>query len=282
MNDLLAVVLLGFFLGMRHATDPDHVIAVTTIVARQRSARGAALIGAVWGVGHTLTILLVGSGIILFRWAIPDRIGLSMEFAVGVMLVVLGVANLRDVWGLVRGRPGGSPVRVAEPGSLRSSHTHSHDSEHSHAHSHGDYVHSHSHSHAPERHPHAPDQTPIGWLDRHFGGVELYQLVRPLVVGIVHGLAGSAAVALLVLAAIGNPRWSVLYLLVFGLGTIVGMMVITAAIALPFALSASQSRVAGRLRVASGLVSVAFGCFIIYQMGVVHGLFTSHPQWTPS
>lgn len=241
MTDLLAVLALGFFLGMRHATDPDHVIAVTTIVARHRTTRGAALIGAVWGVGHTLTILLVGSGIILFRWVIPERVGLSMELAVGVMLIVLGIANLREFLGLARRTAAAAPVE-ATPARV-----------HSHAHSHGDY-----------------------------GGVGLYQLVRPLVVGIVHGLAGSAAVALLVLTAIGNPRWSVLYLLVFGVGTIVGMMVITAAIALPFALSPRQSRFAGRLRLASGLISVAFGCFIVYQMGVVHGLFTGNPQWTPS
>ncbi len=273
MTDLLAVLALGFVLGMRHATDPDHVIAVTTIVARYRTTKGAALIGAVWGVGHTLTILLVGSGIILFRWVIPGRIGLSMELAVGVMLIVLGIANLREFLSLARRT---AAPAAATPVGATLARTHSH------PHSHGDYVHTHSHGHQPEAHPHRPDQTPIGWLDRHFGGLGLYQLVRPLVVGIVHGLAGSAAVALLVLAAIGNPKWAILYLLVFGVGTIVGMTVITAAIALPFALSQRQSRFAGRLRLASGLISVAFGCFIVYQMGIVHGLFTGNPQWTPS
>lgn len=268
MTGLLAVLALGFFLGMRHATDPDHVIAVTTIVARHRTARGAALIGAVWGVGHTLTILVVGGGIILFSWVIPGRLGLSMELAVGVMLIVLGIANLRDVLRLVRRSAATAPE--AASGHL-----------HSHPHSHGDYVHSHAHGHEPESHPHQPEQTPVGWLDRHFGGLGLYQLVRPLVVGVVHGLAGSAAVALLVLATISNPKWAVLYLLIFGIGTIVGMMLITVAIALPFALSPRQSRFAGRLRLASGLVSVAFGLLLTYQIGIVHGLFTGHPHWTP-
>jgi high-affinity nickel-transport protein len=102
------------------------------------------------------------------------------------------------------------------------------------------------------------------------------------VVGIVHGLAGSAAVALLVLATIGDPGWSVLYLLIFGAGTIAGMMLVTAAIAVPFAVSAQQSgRFAGGLRLASGLISVAFGCLLTYQIGFVQGLFTSHPRWTP-
>jgi ABC-type nickel/cobalt efflux system permease component RcnA len=268
MTGLLAVLALGFFLGMRHATDPDHVIAVTTIVARHRTARGAALIGAVWGIGHTLTILVVGGGIILFSWVIPGRLGLSMELAVGVMLIVLGIANLRDVLQLVRRSAAAQPETA--PG-----HTHSH------PHSHGDYVHSHAHGHEPESHPHRPDQTPVGWLDRHFAGLKLYQLVRPLVVGVVHGLAGSAAVALLVLATIGNPKWAVLYLLIFGVGTIVGMMLITLAIALPFALNSRQSPFAGRLRLASGLVSVAFGLLLTYQIGIVHGLFTGHPHWTP-
>jgi high-affinity nickel-transport protein len=244
------------------------VIAVTTIVARHRTAKAAALIGAVWGIGHTLTILVVGSAIILFSWVIPGRLGLSMELAVGLMLVVLGIANLRDVLRLVR--RSAAPARQAASTRV-----------HSHPHSHGDYVHSHTHGHEPESHPHDPEETPVGWLDRHFGGLRLYQLVRPLVVGVVHGLAGSAAVALLVLTAIGNPKWSVLYLLIFGVGTIVGMMLITVAIALPFALSPRQSRFAGGLRLASGLVSVAFGLLLTYQIGIVHGLFTGHPHWTP-
>src|ERR1700693_5767814 len=91
MSALLAIVLLGFFLGMRHATDPDHVIAVTTIVSRERTMLHAALIGALWGLGHTVTIFAVGSAIILFNLTIPPRLGLSMELSVGFMLIVVGV-----------------------------------------------------------------------------------------------------------------------------------------------------------------------------------------------
>src|SRR5712671_7364675 len=97
MSDLLAIVLLGFVLGMRHATDPDHVIAVTTIVSRERTMLHAALIGALWGLGHTVTILVVGSAIILFKLTIPPRLGLSMELSVGFMLILLGVLNLTGV-----------------------------------------------------------------------------------------------------------------------------------------------------------------------------------------
>src|SRR5690242_1122621 len=93
MTGILAILALGFMLGMRHATDPDHVVAVTTIVAGHRNVRSAALIGAAWGVGHTLTILLVGSGIILFKWVIPPRLGPGLELAVAIMLIVLGLAN---------------------------------------------------------------------------------------------------------------------------------------------------------------------------------------------
>src|SRR3979490_19988 len=94
MITLLSIMTLGFFLGMRHATDPDHVIAVTTIVSRQRSIRQAALIGILWGLGHTITILVVGSAIILFGLVIPPRVGLTMEFSVGLMLILLGILNL--------------------------------------------------------------------------------------------------------------------------------------------------------------------------------------------
>src|SRR6202165_4629353 len=97
MITLFSIIALGFFLGMRHATDPDHVIAVTTIVSRQRSVRHAALIGALWGVGHTITIFIVGSAIILFGLVIPPRVGLTMELSVGLMLVLLGILNLSGI-----------------------------------------------------------------------------------------------------------------------------------------------------------------------------------------
>ena len=274
MIGLLSIIALGFFLGMRHATDPDHVIAVSTIVSRHRSLWHAAIIGALWGVGHTLTILIVGSGIILFGWVIPTRIGLSMEFSVGVMLILLGILNLTGFLQWITNTF--SPAHAQE-------HGHEHDGTlHSHAHSHGDYVHTHPHGHNPEAHPHDPTRTPVNWFDRHFGRLGLYNALRPLIVGLVHGLAGSAAVALLVLATIRNPKWAVLYLLVFGIGTIAGMMLITGALALPLALSSGRfSRLSSGLRIASGLISVGFGLFLVYEIGFVNGLLTSHPRWIP-
>lgn len=267
MINLLPIIALGFFLGMRHATDPDHVIAVTTIVARHRKVSHAALIGASWGLGHTLTILVVGGGIILFGWAIPARIGLSMEFSVGLMLILLGILNLTGMAQWIAAAFSSNEIRGAA---------------HSHPDSHGDFIHTHPHAHNPETHPHTETQTPLSWFDRHFGHMGLYQLIRPLIVGLVHGLAGSASVALLVLTTIRNPQWAVVYLLVFGIGTIAGMMLITGALVLPFTFSSGRfTRLNWGLRVASGLISVGFGLFLIYQIGFVNGLFTSNPQWTP-
>jgi ABC-type nickel/cobalt efflux system permease component RcnA len=268
MTSLLAVTILGFFLGMRHAADPDHVIAVTTIVTRHGSPARAAVIGVLWGIGHTLTILVVGAGIVLMGWVIPPRVGLSLELSVGVMLIVLGILNLRGAYREARGE-------VSAPG-------HSIDHMHSHAHAHGDYVHTHPHQHQPEAHPHREEDTPLARLDRVLGGLRPYELLRPLIVGVIHGLAGSAAVALLVLAAIGNGAWSVAYLLLFGLGTIVGMMLITVGLAWPLAGVAPRfSQLPRRLRLASGLVSLVAGLAIAYQIGVVDGLFGAAPRWTP-
>jgi len=121
MITVLSIIALGFFLGMRHATDADHVIAITTIVSRQRSIRYAALIGVLWGVGHTITILVVGSAIILFGLVIPPRAGLTMELSVGLMLMLLGILNLSGMMRWIT-----ETVTSLQPG------------QHSHPHGHGD------------------------------------------------------------------------------------------------------------------------------------------------
>jgi sulfite exporter TauE/SafE len=255
---MLSLLAVGFFLGMRHATDADHVIAISTIVSRERSIRGAALIGAIWALGHTLTVAIVGGAMILFTVVIPPRLGLAMEFAVGVMLVLLGFFSLTGLNLWIRDH--------IRPGTLPHGHLHTH--------AHGDYAHSHSHGHGAADHGHAENQTPQAWLDAKLGGLGVYQLLRPLLVGVVHGLAGSAAVALLVLAAIADPFWGMVYLLLFGVGTIAGMMLVTFAIAAPFSYSLDRFPYFNAyLRVASGLLCLGFGLFLMYYIGYVDGLF---------
>jgi high-affinity nickel permease len=283
--NLLAAIGLGFVLGMRHATDPDHVIAVSTIVSRQRSIRQAGAVGALWGIGHTITIFCVGAAIILFNVVIPPRIGLIMEMAVGLMLILLGILNLT-----------GATQRITHrytPQHDHSEHNHAQRGDdsvmHSHLHQHDGVVHEHAHGHRPEVHMHLEsdvdvetDGKPRGLLQKVLRRLGLYQFLRPLAVGLVHGLAGSAAVALLVLAEIRDPRWAIAYLLVFGVGTIAGMMLITMAIGAPFAYTRKRFAPFHRgLGVASGLLSLGFGLFITFQIAITDGLFATHPHWTP-
>lgn len=242
---LFSFLLLGFFLGMRHATDADHVVAVTTIISRERTIRNAALIGIVWGIGHTLTLLLVGGAIVLFGLVVPPRLGLSLEFSVGIMLIALGILNFRSFTRWLGNAANANNV-----------------------HGRGAYAHAHPHGHDQ-------DEASTTWFDVKFGRLSLYRNLRPLVVGIVHGLAGSAAVALLVLPLIQKPAWAVAYLLIFGVGTIGGMMLITAALALPFAYGAKRSPAFHRrLGLAAGFLSVGFGLVLLYQIGFVEGLLT--------
>jgi high-affinity nickel-transport protein len=263
MIGLLSIIAVGFFLGMRHATDPDHVVAVTTIISQQRSSGRAALIGAFWGLGHTLTIFVVGSAIILFNIVVPARVGLAMELSVGLMLIVLGAWNLTA---FMRGLRDNAASGVI----------------HSHAHHHGDTVHTHMHVHVGDAHSHPELDASVTKLETKFGASGAYRAIRPLIIGIVHGLAGSAAVSLLILASIRNPRWALAYLLVFGIGTIAGMMLITMSIATTFRYFGRRFESLNRkFALAAGLVSVLFGAFLAYQICVTQGLFSANPQWVP-
>jgi len=275
----LPIVVVGFLLGMLHATDADHVIAISTIVSRQGNLKSAASIGALWGVGHTLTVFLVGGAIIVFSLVIPPRVGLAMEFAVAVMLILLGVYTLAGVTRWVRDN-----MFPALDGSFPGhSHPAPQPGAHLHVHVHGDYVHAHAHGHGADNHGHPESATPQAWLDRRLSRMPAYQAVRPLAIGIVHGMAGSAAIALLVLAQIRDPLWGLLYLVLFGVGTIAGMMLITTAIALPFAYSLQRlPQLNLWMRLAAGLLSLGLGVYLGYRIGVVQGLFTGNPVWSPS
>ena len=244
----VTIVLVGLFLGMRHSTDPDHVVAVSTIVSRHKSIKHSTMIGMLWGLGHSLTIFLVGAVIIFFGVVIPPRLGLSMEFSVALMLILLGVLNLTGVLRWITERFTPSAPRKESSQILSSVTT-------------------------------ARRET---LAERTVGKLGLYQTLRPFVIGLVHGLAGSAAVALLVLSTIRSPAWATAYLLVFGAGTMVGMMIMTTAIAMPLAYTGKKFLSANRFMTAtSGVVSMAFGLFLVYHIGLVDGLFRAQPHWIP-
>ena len=210
----------------------------------------------------------MGTAIILFGLVIPPRVGLTMEFSVGLMLILLGILNLTGTMKWLSERFSPAHPRI--------------EGEHAHLHQHDKTMHLHWHSHSSASEHHGESLAPPNGLTKPFEKLGVFQTLRPLFVGLVHGLAGSAAVALLVLSTIQNPKWAVLYLLVFGVGTVAGMMLITAAIALPFSFAGYKFAWLNRtLITGSGLLSLAFGLFVAYHIGVVDGLFTAHPHWTP-
>jgi len=223
-----APALLGFALGLRHASDPDHVIAVSAIVARHRRAWMSAAVGAAWGLGHSVTIVAVGALIVLLQLAVPERVGLALELAVGIVLVALGARNLRDA------------------GELREK-GHGHD---------------HAHLDADDAAHARGLRSPRTWAG----------LARAFGVGLVHGLAGSAAIALIALAAMPTPAAAIAYLAVFSLGTVGGMVAISLGLGFPLAFAARRPQLRRWIVAGSGALSLAFGVWLVYDIGFVQGL----------
>ncbi|MCA1591715.1 MAG: hypothetical protein LC754_03495 [Acidobacteria bacterium] len=231
-----SVLALGFVFGLKHAVEADHLAAVSTIVSERKSLLSSSLVGGLWGVGHTISLLVAGVAVILLRVEIGKRLEMALEFCVALMLVALGANAARKLW---RG------------GTI-----------HLHTHRHGARAHVHPHLHdaAPENEPHTHHGFRIG--------------KRPLFVGMLHGLAGSAALMLLVLAAIPSPLVGLAYIVVFGLGSIGGMMGMSMLMGLPFRfMSGRFARVDWTLRGAAAVFSLCFGLFMVYEIGFVDGLF---------
>jgi len=181
-----------------------------------------------------------------------------------VMLITLGLINITTFFHSVPNESGRAEANPIE------------------GHSHSQYAQSHLHGDSLAVPPHSFVQRATAWFDRHLGRLDLYQQARPLLIGVVHGLAGSAAVALLVLATIRQSNWAVAYLLVFGAGTIIGMMLITMSLASAFHfLGGGRNFVSQRLSAAAGFVSLAFGVLVAYQVLFVNGLAGVNPHWTP-
>jgi ABC-type nickel/cobalt efflux system permease component RcnA len=231
---IITALAVGFFLGLRHALDPDHIVAVSTIVSECKSLRRSSLVGTFWGLGHTFSLLLVGLAVIALKVNLTERVAVWMEFAVAVMLVGLGI---KAVVTALRG------WRL-----------------HLHKHEHGGRPHVHLHLHKPgeaETHQH-----------RHLIGLG----TKPFLVGMVHGLAGSAALMILVVATIPSAVAGLIYVAVFGVGSVGGMLLMSSIISLPFLLTARRLSVLGNvLQVSVGVFSVGFGIYLMSQSAQLFG-----------
>ena len=230
MNGMfLSGLALGFVLGLKHALDPDHVVAVSTIVSESKSIKRSSLMGTFWGLGHTMSLLCAGLLVIALKIQIADRVASWLEFTVALMLVLLGLkAMMKSLHGLKL---------------------------HRHRHTHHGGMHTHVHLHHGDEHAHQ---------HRHLIGLG----ARPFLVGLVHGMAGSAALTLLVLATIPSAIAGLIYIVVFGLGSVGGMLVMSSLISLPFVFTAKRFNVISQgLQVMVGLFSLSFGLFLVWQYG---------------
>jgi sulfite exporter TauE/SafE len=230
-----AVLSFGFLIGLKHATEADHLAAVSTIVAERRSVWSSALIGGFWGLGHTISLLAAGVFVLLLDFQISETVEGRLELGVGIMLTLLGLNVLRK---LVRGA-----------------------TLHFHSHEHGGHVHAHPHLHE------------LSHQDDPATHHNLKLNARAVLIGMVHGLAGSGALMLLVIPAIESKTLAMVYVAIFGSGSIGGMMLMSFLVGLPFHLTAAKFNNFNRiLQGTAGCVSVILGLWIVYEKGFSTGL----------
>ena len=230
---LLSILALGFVLGIKHAIEPDHVIAVSTIASQSKKLWRSSLAGVFWGVGHTATLFIMGTILIVMKGEIPEKWAMSLEFLVGIMLVYLGVTTLL---------------------SFKNIHLHKHD--------HNGEVDKHKHIHTHEhsgQHEHKHQHHKVSYF-------------RSLMIGLVHGLAGSGAMVLLTMSTVKSVWEGVIYILIFGTGTVVGMLFFTTIIGIPFVFSAKKISLNRTLTQITGVVSTVFGIYYMYNLGITEGL----------
>jgi ABC-type nickel/cobalt efflux system permease component RcnA len=252
---VFALLGLGLVFGLKHATEVDHVVAVSTIVSEHRNVWRSALVGALWGAGHTASLVIVGVLVLVFRVAVPLPVANWLEFAVALMIIALGIMAMAKV---VRKRAG---LHL-----------------HRHLHQHGpdgqSHVHVHFHEPATDHHRKVSQHSIESSHSHAISGLGF----KPLLVGAMHGLAGSAALTLLVLTQIQSVWLGLLYLALFGLGSTLGMLLMSGLIGLPFALSGRRlTSLNYGLQTAAGCLSIAFGLWYAYETVVVNNLWPTIP-----
>lgn len=233
--NLFAVLGIGLVFGLKHATEVDHVVAITTIVSRHKNVFRSAIVGALWGAGHTASLLLIGIIVLTLRVAIPERVSGWLEFGVALMIVGLGVSAL---WRATRKN---REIHVHQHSHDGLSHTHVHFHEHENKHNPSSRT---AHSHAVSR---------VGW--------------KPVLVGMMHGLAGSGALTLLVLTQISSSLLGLLYVVTFGFGSIVGMLLMSGLIGLPFAFTSGKfTHLHQGLQTLAAVLSICFGVWYAFRV----------------
>lgn len=223
-NLIVTSLFLGFVLGIAHACDPDHLVAVGTLTAESRDARQGSVLGLVWGMGHTMALVLIGTLVLNMKWTIPDQFSFLMEAVVGLIIVIFGVSLL---W------------RSLQKITI-----------HAHQHSHDGATHAHVHVHGTDTETH-----------HHHGGGSWKKIFG---IGVVHGLAGSAALSLAVMSTMPSNTLGIIYIMVFGIGSIGGMLVMSTLLSLPFlcVTPAWQNQV----KCGAGLLAIGFGAYFIWSL----------------
>lgn len=223
----LGVLLIGFVLGLQHAIEADHLAAVSTIVSEKKSLVSASIVGGLWGLGHTISLFVVGAVVIFLKLQISETSEARLEVIVGVMMILLGINALRKLF------------------SAETVHVHKHD--------HGEREHVHIHSHGDE----------LAESHHRFS-------LRSILIGMIHGLAGSAALMLLVVPTISPPWLALSYIAIFGIGSIGGMMAMSFLIGLPMHFTVNRFGILNKgLRLVAGCFSLILGGFIVYEKLVV-------------
>lgn len=229
---LLSVLAIGFLMGIKHAVEPDHVIAVSTIASKSRKLWDASLAGVFWGIGHTATLFIVGIIIILMKGAISNTWSMSLEFLVGIMLVYLGITSILNT----RKKKQHAPIQEEDSA-------------------------------------HDPVHVQNLNEDQEASMKKEFSYYKSLVIGFIHGLAGSAAMVLLTMSTVDTVWQGSLYILIFGVGTTIGMLVFTTILGIPFVMSKERFTLSGRLIMITGIISVLFGIYYMYNLGFNEGLF---------